>query len=52
MAEIFERLGSSAETWQARLEKLSKGRLLGRFFAASRERLIDRFLFPSATHPF
>jgi len=31
VAEIFERLGSSAETWQARLEKLRKGRLLGRF---------------------
>ena len=39
VAEIFERLGSSAETWQARLEKLTKGRLLGRFFAASRLRL-------------
>ena len=39
VAEIFSRLGSSAETWQARLEKLRKGRLLGRFFAASRQRL-------------
>ena len=37
--EILERLGTSAETWQARLQKLSKGRLLGRFFAASRQRL-------------
>jgi hypothetical protein len=36
---ILERLGSSAEHWRARLEKLSRGRLLGRFFAASRERL-------------
>jgi hypothetical protein len=36
---ILERLGSSAEHWQARLEKLKAGRLLGRFFAASRERL-------------
>ncbi len=35
----LERLGSSAESWQARLEKLRGGRLLGRFFAASRERL-------------
>ena len=26
-------------SWWSRLEKLSKGRLLGRFFAASRERL-------------
>jgi len=39
VAAIFERLGSSAQTWQARLEKLTKGRLFGRFFAASRQRL-------------
>ena len=39
VAEIFARLGSSAEIWQARLKKLSEGRLFGRFFAASRERL-------------
>ncbi len=39
VAEIFERLGSSAETWQARLERLSQSRLLGRFFATSRMRL-------------
>jgi len=39
VAAIFERLGSSAQTWQARLEKLTKGRLVGRFFAASRQRL-------------
>ena len=36
---IFNRLGTSAETWQARLERLKSGRLLGRFFAASRTRL-------------
>jgi hypothetical protein len=36
---ILNRLGTSAETWHARLEKLKSGRLLGRFFAASRERL-------------
>ncbi len=36
---IFDRLGSSAKRWQARLEKLKGGRLLGRFFAASRDRL-------------
>ena len=36
---ILERLGSSAESWQARLEKLRGGRLQGRFFVASRERL-------------
>jgi hypothetical protein len=36
---ILERLGTSAERWQARLEKLKGGRLLGRFFAATRGRL-------------
>jgi REP element-mobilizing transposase RayT len=41
VAEVFVRLGTSAETWQARLEKLRTGRLLGRFFAASRQRLRD-----------
>ncbi len=39
VAAIFERIGTTPETWQARLGKLSKGRLLGRFFAASRQRL-------------
>jgi hypothetical protein len=39
LAEIFVRLGSSAESWRFRLEKLRTGRLFGRFFAASRERL-------------
>ncbi len=39
LAEIFDRLGSNAENWQARLGKLAGGRLLGRFFAASRQRL-------------
>jgi len=39
LAGILNRLGSSAEDWQARLEKLREGRLLGRFFAASRARL-------------
>jgi hypothetical protein len=39
VAEIFERIGTTAETWQARIQKLSEGRLLGRFFAASRRRL-------------
>jgi len=36
---ILQRLGSSAESWWSRLEKLSQGRLLGRFFAATRDRL-------------
>ena len=39
VAEILERIGSSAEHWEARLRGLSQGRLLGRFLAASRERL-------------
>jgi REP element-mobilizing transposase RayT len=39
LAGVFERLGSNAESWQARLQKLAAGRLLGRFFAASRARL-------------
>jgi hypothetical protein len=39
VAAIFERIGTTAETWQARLAKLSEGRLLGRFLAASRQRL-------------
>jgi hypothetical protein len=39
LAGIFDRLGSSAESLRVRLEKLRTGRLFGRFFAASRERL-------------
>jgi hypothetical protein len=39
LAGVLERLGTSAERWWSRLEKLSRGRLLGRFFAATRERL-------------
>ena len=35
-AEILDRLGSSAERWEARLNALRQGRLLGRFFAATR----------------
>src|SRR6185437_8312045 len=41
LAAVFDRLGSSAETWQVRLLKLNQGRLLGRFYAASRQRLRD-----------
>ncbi|MDR3633631.1 MAG: hypothetical protein P4L84_07325 [Isosphaeraceae bacterium] len=41
LSGVFARLGSSAESWQARLLKLNEGRLLGRFFAATRERLRD-----------
>jgi hypothetical protein len=39
VAGILDRLGSRAENWQALMEKLRKGRLFGRFFAASRETL-------------
>jgi hypothetical protein len=39
VAGIFERIGTTTETWQARMQKLSESRLLGRFFAASRQRL-------------
>jgi REP element-mobilizing transposase RayT len=39
LSAIFDRIGSNAEAWWSRLEKLSNGRLLGRFFAAKRERL-------------
>jgi integrase len=38
-AAIFERLGTSAETWQTRLRKLSEERLFGRVLAASGQRL-------------
>ena len=37
LAGILERLATSSESWRARLEKLTAGRLLCRFFAASRE---------------
>ncbi|MGO9463667.1 MAG: hypothetical protein ACLQIB_27825 [Isosphaeraceae bacterium] len=39
VAAIVEGIGTTTQTWDARLEKLSKGRLLGRFFATSRQRL-------------
>ena len=41
VAEIMERIGSSADDWQAPLEQLKRrgGRLLGRFFAVTRDRL-------------
>jgi hypothetical protein len=39
LADIFERLGTSAEVWHERLTKLHSGQLLGRFLSASRERL-------------
>ena len=39
LAEILDRIGSSSEQWHARLERLRRGKLLGRFFAATRKRL-------------
>jgi hypothetical protein len=39
LAGILERIGSSAERWQLRMEKLKNGRSIGRFFAASRVKL-------------
>jgi hypothetical protein len=39
LTRIFKRLGSSAESWQARLEKLIRSRLLGHFSSATRDRL-------------
>ena len=39
LAGIFERLGCSAQSWQARLEKLMGDQLLGRFFATTRAKL-------------
>jgi hypothetical protein len=41
VAVILQRIGSSADGWQARLEQLKRcgGRLLGPFFAVTRERL-------------
>jgi hypothetical protein len=39
LAEILDRLHTSAEQWQARLDRLRTGRPLGRFFAATRARL-------------
>jgi hypothetical protein len=39
LAGVFERLGSRADNWQLRMEKLHRGRLFGRFLAASQEKL-------------
>ena len=39
VAAILDRLGSTAEEWQERLEKLRQGRFLGRYFATTRDRL-------------
>jgi hypothetical protein len=39
LAAIFDRLGTTAESWWARLAKLSQGRLFGRVLAANGEHL-------------
>jgi hypothetical protein len=39
MAAIFDRLGTTAESWWSRLAKLSQGRLFGRVLAATCDRL-------------
>lgn len=39
LADIFARLGSSAEAWQSRMQRLQGGKLLGRFISGSRELL-------------
>jgi hypothetical protein len=39
LAGIFDRIGTDAANWRTRLEKLTRGTLLGRFFAATRDRL-------------
>ena len=39
LAGIYERPGCSAQSWQARLEKLNGHRLLGRFFASTSAKL-------------
>jgi hypothetical protein len=39
LAAIFDRLRTNAETWWARIAKLSQGRLFGRVYAATCQRL-------------
>jgi hypothetical protein len=39
LAAIFDRLGTTAESWWSRLGKLNQGRLFGRVLAATCERL-------------
>ncbi len=39
LAEIFERLGCGAQSWRVQMKNLRGDRLVGRFFAASREKL-------------
>ena len=39
LSDILVRLGSSADAWQARMQRLQGGRLFGRFISGSRELL-------------
>ena len=39
LAAIFDRLGTNSDGWWARIAKLSQGRLFGRVFATTRDRL-------------
>ena len=39
VADVFARLGCTPETWGVRMSKLAGGRLLGRFLAATRDKL-------------
>ena len=39
LAGILDRIGSNVQRWQLGMEKLKSGRSLGRFFAASRDKL-------------
>jgi hypothetical protein len=39
LAAIFDRLGTTAESWWVRLAKLRQGRFFGRIFAATRDLL-------------
>jgi hypothetical protein len=39
VADVFARLGCTPETWGVRMSKLAGGRLLGRFLAATQDKL-------------
>ena len=50
LAGILDRLGSSAEGWRFRMERLKNGRSFGRFFAASRDKLRELAKRKSVRH--
>ncbi|MCA9195860.1 MAG: hypothetical protein KDB03_29060, partial [Planctomycetales bacterium] len=39
LADIMQRLGTTAATWESRIRRLCGGRLLGRFIGGNRDRL-------------